>query len=231
MVPSADGVRRSVESKLVVTKGETLRNGGVGRRIAVAAAIAVTTISGAAIGAGQASAGRLPGGHSKAVGIDGQVVNLSRTGESSRVMSSMAANGAGRAAAVSGTYNATLSKGTGVMTVGYLVGCQVNLAGFKGTLGASIDLTGAGLSGGLTVPLAPGQVVFAKTDTLKLTKGKGTVEIDSFAIDVQQCGGYASARSLVQVVAADGYKAADGALSGDSGYVQANLYGRPFTLG
>ncbi len=146
-------------------------------------------------------------------------------------MHSLAANGAGRAGAVSGVYKASLSKGTGVMTVGYLVGCQVNLAGFSGTLGADISLTGAGVSGGLTVPLAPGQVVFAKADKIKLKKGKGTVAIDSFSIDVQQCGGYASARSLVQVVAADGYEAEEDSLSGKSGYVQANLYGRPFSLG
>ncbi|EGD54708.1 hypothetical protein SCNU_12487 [Gordonia neofelifaecis NRRL B-59395] len=173
----------------------------------------------------------MPNGHTKAVGVDGQVVNISRTGESSRTMPSLAANGAGRAAAVSGTYSTSLSKGTGIMTVGYLVGCQVNLTGFTGSLGASIDLTGASLSGGLTVPLAPGQVVFAKTDKINLKKGKGTVMVDSFSLDVQQCGGYASARSVVQVVAADGYDAQEKSLSGKSGYVQANLYGAPFSLG
>ncbi len=203
------------------------------RRAAVAAAVAVTAVSGVvAVGAGQADAGRLPGGHTKAVGIDGQVVNISRSNESSRILPSMAANGAGRAAAVSGTYKASLSKGTGVMTVGYLVGCQINLQGFKGTLGGSFDLTGGVTgTGSLSVPLAPGQVVYAKTDSLKLKKGHGTVMVDSFAIDVQQCGGYASARSVVQVVAADGYSAEDGVLSGNSGYVQANLYGTPFSLG
>ena len=205
---------------------------GVGKRAAVLTAAALTAVTGVAVvGTGTADAARLPGGHTKAVGIDGQVVNISRSSERSRIMRSMAANGAGRAASVSGTYKASLSKGSGVMTVGYLVGCQVNLSGFEGTLGASIDLTGAGLSGGLSVPLAPGQVVFAKTDKINLKKGKGTVMIDSFSIDVQQCGGYASARSLVQVVAADGYEAEEGKLSGKSGYVQANLYGRPFSLG
>ncbi|AUH70497.1 hypothetical protein CXX93_17775 [Gordonia sp. YC-JH1] len=173
----------------------------------------------------------MPGGHTKAVGVDGQVVEISRSGESSRIMPSLAANGAGRAAAVSGTYKTTLSKGTGVMTVGYLVGCQVNLTGFKGTLSGSIDLTKASVSAGLSVPLAPGQVVFATTDKLTLKKGKGTVMVDSFSIDVQQCGGYASARSVVRVVAADGYDAQEKSLSGNSGYVQANLLGTPFSLG
>ena len=193
---------------------------GVGKRRAAAlAAVALTAVTGAVVGAGQADAGRLPGGHTKAVGVDGQVVEISRSGESSRIMPSLAANGAGRAAAVSGTYKTTLSKGTGVMTVGYLVGCQVNLTGFKGTLSGSIDLTKASVSAGLSVPLAPGQVVFATTDKLTLKKGKGTVMVDSFSIDVQQCGGYASARSVVRVVAADGYDAQEKSLSGNSGYV------------
>lgn len=205
---------------------------GVGKRAAVLAAAALTAVTGAVVlGPGQADAARLPGGHTKAVGIDGQVVNISRSNESSRIMRSMAANGAGRAGAVSGTYKASLSKGTGVMTVGYLVGCQVNLTGFTGELSGSINLDGVGLNAGLTVPLAPGQVVLATTDRLSLKKGKGTVMVDSFSINVQQCGGAATARSVVTVVAADGYTTDEGVLSGNSGYVQANLYGRPFSLG
>ncbi|KJR06944.1 MspA family porin [Gordonia sp. PS3] len=206
---------------------------GVGKRRAAAlAAVALTAVTGAVVGAGQADAGRLPGGRTKAVGVDGQVVEISRSGESSRIMPSLAANGAGRAAAVSGTYKTTLSKGTGVMTVGYLVGCQVNLTGFTGTLSGSFDLSGGvSGSGSLSVPLAPGQVVYAKTDKISLKKSKGTIMVDSFSIDVQQCGGYASARSVVQVVAADGYDAEEKSLSGNSGYVQANLLGTPFSLG
>lgn len=214
-------------------KGERVKISGIGtRRAAAAAAVALTAVTGVvAVGSGDANAGRLPNGHTKAVGIDGQVVNISRSNESSRIMPSMAANGAGRAAAVSGVYKATLSKGAGIMTVGYLIGCQVNLGSLSTSLGGTISLTGATLSGGLSLPLAPGQVVFAKSDAMKITKGKATIMIDSLAINVESCGGQASARSLVQVTAAEGYDAKDKVLSGNSGYVQANLYGRPFSLG
>lgn len=205
---------------------------GIGKRAVVAAAVALTAVTGAVVGTGQADAARLPGGSTQAVGIDGQVVKISRSGESSRTMRSMAANGAGRAVAVSGTYKAALSKGAGVMTVGYLVGCQVNLAGFSGTLGATFEApSGVGASGSLSFPVAPGEVVMVAAEKIALKKAPGTIMVDSLALDVQQCGGYASARSVVTVVAADGYKAEEKLLSGDSGYVQANLYGRPFSLG
>ena len=204
---------------------------GIGKRAVVAATVALTAVTGAVVGTGEADAARLPNGSTQAVGIDGQVVKISRSGESSRIMRSMAANGAGRAGAVSGTYKVNLSKGAGVMTVGYLVGCQVNLQGFSGTLGGGISTAGVGASGSLSVPLAPGEVVFAPTDKMAVKKGTSTVMVDSFAIDVQQCGGHASARSVVTVVAAEGYKTDEKLLAGKSGYVQANLYGRPFSLG
>lgn len=201
------------------------------RRAAVVAAVALTAAVGViTFGAGQADAGRLPSGTKQAVGIDGQVVKLARSGESSRILPSMAANGAGRAAAVSGTYKASLSKGKGVLTVGYLVGCQINLNGLEGGLSATIA-TVPSVAGSITLPLTPGEVAFVKTDNIKITKGSATVMVDSFSIDVQKCGGYASARSVVQAVGADGFSTEDGALSGDGGYVQSTLYGRPFSLG
>ncbi|ALG83882.1 MspA family porin [Gordonia phthalatica] len=206
---------------------------GVGKRAAVLAAAALTAVTGVAVvGTGTADAARLPGGHTKAVGIDGQVVNISRSNESSRIMPSLAANGAGRAASASGTFKTTLSKGAGIMTVGYLVGCQINIEGLKGTLGASMTLDGSFKgTGAISVPLTPGQVAFVPVEKMALKKGKGTIVLDSVSIDVQLCGGYASARSVAQVIAAEGYKAEEGKLTGKSGYVQASLYGRPFSLG
>ncbi|WOC11364.1 MspA family porin [Gordonia sp. MP11Mi] len=202
----------------------------IARRAAAVAAVSAVGAAGLMINAGDADAARLPSGSKTSTGIDGQVVKISRSGESARALHSVANNGAGRSAAVSGTYKATLSKGTGSMKVGYLVGCQVNITGLSGGLSGSLSATGPTLSGSLTVPLEPGQVKFLSGDNLSLKKGKGTVMVDSLNITVEQCGGYASARSVVQVLAADGFSNEDDAISADSGYVQSTLYGKPFSL-
>ncbi|MCF8590523.1 MspA family porin [Gordonia liuliyuniae] len=202
----------------------------IARRAAAVAAVSAVGAAGLMINAGDADAARLPSGSKTSTGIDGQVVKLKRSAESARGLHSVANNGAGRSAAVSGTYKATLSKGTGSMTVGYLVGCQVNITGLSGGLSGSISQSGPSLSGALSVPLQPGEVKFIKGDSLALKKGKGTVMVDGFQINVEQCGGYASARSVVQVLAADGFTNEDDAISADSGYVQSTLYGKPFSL-
>ena len=194
---------------------------------AVVGALGATTLL---TGAGSAEAAKLPNGFKKSTGIDGQVVTIKRTGERAYPMPSVANNGAGRAAAVSGTYKATLSKGTGTMSVGYLVGCQVDITGLQGGLSGGLTLGGASLSGSISVPLQPGQVALIRSDAMSIKKGKATLMVDSFHIDVQQCGGYASARSVVTVMAADGMSTEDGVLSGDSGFVQSSLYGQPFSL-
>ena len=200
------------------------------RRTTVAAAVAAVGATGLMVSAGDADAGRLPGGYKKSTGIDGQVVELSRKDESVRRMPSVSNNGAGRSAAVSGTFSAKLSKGKGKMSVGYLVGCQVDITGLEGGLSGAIT-TVPSLTGSFSVPLKPGEVKVVKGDSLNLKKGKGTVMVDSFQIGIEQCGGYASARSFVQVLAADGYTAEDESLTGTSGFVQSTLYGRPFSLG
>lgn len=199
------------------------------RTAAVTAAIAAVGATSLITGPGTADAARLPNGSKTTTGIDGQKVTIKRTGERANPMPSVANNGAGRAAAVSGTYSATLSKGAGSMTAGYLVGCQVDIEGLKGGLSGTIGLTSS-LSGSLTVPLTPGQVAFIKSDSMSIKKSKATLMVDSFHINVEQCGGYASARSVVQVMAADGFSTDDDELSGDSGFVQSTLYGKPFSL-
>lgn len=202
------------------------------RRAATAAVAAAIGASALIAGAGHADARSLPGGSKTTTGIDGQVVKISRSGERGNPMPSVANNGAGRAAAVSGTYKATLSKGAGKMTVGYLVGCQVDITGLEGGLSGALSLDGGSLSGALSVPLNPGQVAFIKSDAMAIKKGKATLAVDSFYINVQQCGGYASARSVVQVMAANGYgiDEDDDVVKGDSGFVQSTLYGAPFSM-
>lgn len=208
----------------------TVKTTAFARRAAVTAAAVAVAATGLLATAGHADAARLPGGSKTTTGIDGQVVKITRTGESVVRQASVANNGAGRSTAVSGTYSATLSKGTGSLTVGYLVGCQVDIAGLEGGLSGTISAGAPSLSGSLSVPLKPGQVKFVTSDALSLSKGHGTVLVDSFQIHVEQCGGYASARSVVQVLAADGFTAEDGAISGNSGFVQSTLYGKPFSL-
>ncbi|MFM9379082.1 MspA family porin [Gordonia sp. VNK21] len=203
------------------------------RKAVVLGAAAAIGISGAAVGAGHADAAKLPGGSKTTTGIDGQKVTIKRSGESARIQRSVANNGAGRAAAVSGTYSATLSKGTGSMTVGYLVGCQVNIDGLEGGLSGAIDIlaSSGSLSGALSIPLTPGEVAFVHSDSMPIKKSKATLLVDGFHLDVQKCGGYAEARSAVQVIAAEGLSTEDDELSGDSGFVQSTLYGSKFSLG
>ncbi|MFT3715942.1 MAG: MspA family porin [Gordonia sp. (in: high G+C Gram-positive bacteria)] len=200
-------------------------------RNAVIAGAVVALGAAGTIGAGVADAAKLPSGSKTATGVDGQVVKITRKGESARVAHSVANNGAGRAAIVSGTYKATLSKGSGTLTVGYLVGCQVDITGLEGGLSGTIGIDSS-LSGSLTIPLKPGQVAFVSGDSMPIKDGKSaTLMVDSFGLDVQQCGGYASARSVAQVMAADGLSTEGDELSGTSGFVQSTLYGKPFSLG
>jgi hypothetical protein len=208
-------------------KQSTLR--AVRRRLGVSA-LAVATIAGVALSAaGPASAGPLPGAYKKTVGVDGQVVEVWRTGESAQPAVSMASNGAGRAAVVSGTFSTKLSKGVGNLSVGYLVGCQVDITGFTGGLSGSFNSLGPSASGSLTVPLTPGQVKYVPLFDKDFYLG-ASVQWDREEIQVQQCGGYASARSVAVVFAAEDLDTANGTVSGKSGLVQSYLYGKPFSL-
>lgn len=139
---------------------------------------------------------------------------------------------AGRAAVSSGNYTVRLSKGSGNIEVGYLVGCQINIDGLEGGLSGALDALGgtAGLSGSVSVPLTPGQVAYVKVIDRDITNRVASIQTSRFEIDVQKCGGYASARSVVKVVAAEGYNTDGGTVNGTGGYVQSTLYGKPFSL-
>ncbi|WP_143965351.1 MspA family porin [Gordonia zhaorongruii] len=203
----------------------------IARRAAVATTVAAVAATGLIATAGDANAGRLPSGSKTSTGIDGQTVKLKRSGESVVRQRSVANNGAGRSAAVSGTYKATLSKGKGLMQVGYLVGCQIDITGLEGGLSGTIA-TSPSLSGSLSVPLKPGEVKFVKGDKIDIKEKKATVMVSGFQLNVQQCGGHASARSIVKVIAGEGYELNDDdELSFDGGVVQSTLYGKPFSLG
>lgn len=205
---------------------------GLRRAFAATAVAAVAAAGLSSLGAGGAAAGALPNGFKKATGIDGQVVTISRTGEYAFAQQSQANNGAGRSARVSGTYTARVNKGGGNVEVGYLVGCQVNVgsldAGVSGSFGGPPSV-----SGSISFPLAPGEIKKVAIDDNDFTKDKHvmSIQLSGTEIDVQGCGGYASARSYVKVLAAEGYNTDAGTVNGASGAIQATLYGKPFSLG
>jgi hypothetical protein len=199
------------------------------RRLAAGAAIAaVTAVGMASMGAGNAAAGPLPNGSKTTVGVDGTVIKLARTGEGIYPVPSQANNGAGRAAETFGNIFATYPKGTeGKLTVGYLVGCQINIEGLKGGLGFSVggpsDITNLalpnfGISGSLTVPLTPGEVKAVELGSKELKGTAAAIQYRQFQIDIQQCGGYAQARSIAVLETTGDY------------YIKSTLYGAPFTL-
>lgn len=206
---------------------------GLRRAVGVGAIAAVAAIGMGSLGAGGAAAAPLPNGYKKAVGVDGEVVQTWRTHESAQPAHSVANNGAGRAAVVSGTYTVKPSAGVnGNIAVKVLVGCQVDITGFEGGLSASITqaLTPSA-SGSLTVPLNPGQVAVADVTDKDFKAGKpASIQIERFGIDVQRCGGYASARTITKVIAAKGYNTDDGTVNGEGSLIQSTLYGKPFSL-
>ncbi|GAC70919.1 MspA family porin, partial [Gordonia soli] len=193
---------------------------------------AVAVVGLASMGAGGAAAAKLPNGYKKAVSIDGLVAQTWRTGESALPAPSVAANGAGRSAVASGTWTSKLSKGTGNIEVGYLVGCQIDITGFEGSFTGALDFIAGSADGSasVSIPLKPGQVAYAKLTDKDIKKGIASIQSERFEIDVQQCGGYASARSVAKVVAAEGFNTDDGTVNGEGGYVQSTLYGKPFSL-
>ena len=198
-----------------------MSNSGL-RRLAGAAAIAAAAAVGmASLGAGTAAAGPLPNGSKVTFGVDGEKVTLKRAGESAYPVPSQANNGLGRAAEVSGTIVATAPKGSeATLLSGYIVGCQVNVGALSLGGGATFDLsTSLQLSGNLSLPLTPGKAAFVQVASPKTIKGgQAIIQYKRQQIDVQGCGGYATARAYSQVE-----------VKGDF-YIKSTLYGAPFSL-
>ncbi|WP_405485956.1 MspA family porin [Nocardia sp. NBC_00511] len=175
----------------------------------------------------------------------GQNVTITRTGESAVVSPSMAANGAGRTAWLSGKAiadvntpdgtvgpwngaqnapgtNNSSTHGTSRLTTGYIIGCQVNIADSAISAGVTggVNLTGANVGGSLGVNLGPGQVAFVAVNGKDIPKsGTYSVDYKDVPIEVQGCGGYAQARAftVVEIIGND--------------YSKTTLYGQPFSLG
>ncbi|MEV0434199.1 MspA family porin [Nocardia sp. NPDC050413] len=183
----------------------------------------------------------LPDGHKAGPGL-----SITRVGEKATISPSLAANGAGRVAWVSGSVvadvqqtpegepgpwngpsgrpgsNNSSTHGTSQLNTGYIVGCQVSIAD---------DAIGAGVSGGVStggvsaggsigLNLGPGEVAFAQISSKDITKpGVYAIDYQDAEIQVQGCGGYAQARAYTVVE-----------IIGDH-YSKTTLYGMPFSIG
>ncbi|GAB08776.1 hypothetical protein GOARA_021_00130 [Gordonia araii NBRC 100433] len=199
----------------------TVTSGNIAAGLVVSAALALS-----AVPVAQADANfRLPNGKARGDGF-----TIVKTGERIRVSPSLAANGAGRTAWVSGNVrvnapgidtreagpnngprgeedmpgsNGTSTTGAAAtLSVGYVVGCQVDIgalsAGIGGSIGGATILDTLG--GSFTLPLAPGRIIYAQIEKKQMEK-PGTYFFNwrRSQMEVQGCGGYAQARSYITV--------------------------------
>ncbi|WP_245400569.1 MspA family porin [Nocardia albiluteola] len=207
---------------------------------------AVTSITAAAMAIGLLSPGAasadafvaLPPGH-----IDSHGIRISSTGEHAVVSPSLAANGAGRVAWVSGDVTAEIdtppgavgpnngaqnnpgtndssTHGSSGLTVGYIVGCQVQL--LNTPVGATLAFDNAipTIGGNATIPIAPGQVKWVQINNIDMTKsGTYHISYQDVSMNIENCGGFAQARqfSVVEIIGPD--------------YGKTTLYGQPFSIG
>lgn len=203
------------------------------RRVVGAAAIAsVAALGLAGMGAGDAAAAKLPNGYKKATGIDGEVVQTWRTNESAYAIGTVANNPTARGFVLSGTYQTKASAGVnGNIAVKYIVGCQVDVSGLELGLSGALSIESAGLSGSLSLPLAPGQVAVVDITDKDFKSGKSmAIQLSQLSFNLNGCAGYASARSAVKVIAAKGYNTDDGTVNGEGTLIQSTLYGKPFSI-
>lgn len=146
---------------------------------------------------------------------------LNSFGEQALISPALNANGTGRTAWVTGNITGSGPAEEDLeLEVGYLVGCQVNLAGLRGELGANIDLDSPSIEAGLSIPLNAGEVKYKKITDIDLVDGKASVRYRDQGIEITGCGGYAQARQVVSLTTQSGANRFAG-----------SLYGQPFSLG
>ncbi|NNH70151.1 MspA family porin [Nocardia uniformis] len=185
----------------------------------------------------------LPGGEITKTLSDGTVVTVRMVGESANINPSMGATPLHRNAWVSGSAQVDISGAAigGKIFPGYVVGCQVNIAGGGASGGVdggaaydgSSPSVGANAGGNLS--LGPGQSkAFYVLDLEaaddygseshyvrnKFSGNSGSVTWADETLNLNGCGGYAQARSFVTVkVETDNVSSA------------VTLWGQPFSLG
>ncbi|WP_280405564.1 MspA family porin [Nocardia brasiliensis] len=176
----------------------------------------------------------------------GPGVQISRTQESALISQSLAANGAGRVAWLTGTVTADVTAtppgkpgpnngaknapgtnnssthGASRLSTGYIVGCQVSISdnAISAGLSAGVNLTSGKVGGSIGLKLGPGQVSFVGIEGKDILRpGVYSIEYRDVEIQIQGCAGYAQARS---------YTVAE--IIGDN-YAKVSLYGQPFSIG
>jgi len=214
------------------------------RSVAAAAAIAsVSAVALASLGAGNAVAGKLPGGFTTQTLADGTKVTVQLKDEFVTRARSGAANATTRNVWVSGQVIVSVSGANvqgGTVTPGYIVGCQVDFSG-GGSGGADVgastdgDPTDTTAGANTSLSIAPGVAKFTPVLDSGLGKYNGSDSADSSFEFKGKRGGIAYSQETFQVNGCAGYASAKAAVtvkvSTDSvdGYV--TLYGKPFNLG
>ncbi|AWO86567.1 hypothetical protein DLJ61_05095 [Gordonia terrae] len=182
------------------------------------------------MGAGAATAAPLSDGY-KRIGEGAGAVEIWRTGESAMPGQSMAGNGVGRSAVLSGKVVTRFGKAaSGNLRVGYLVGCQVSIGRLSAGISGTVTAVGPSATGSISFPLAPGQIKAVQLSTQPVSGGTGMFKYSDVEVEVQGCGGFAQARSYAQVEVVDGYSIDTAYVAGSGAYVQSVLYGKPFSL-
>ncbi|REE72814.1 MspA protein [Rhodococcus wratislaviensis] len=203
-----------------------IRKSGLRRGARVAGLGAAAAVALGLMSTGAANADTfvpLPGGE-KVVNAGGVTAKIARNAESALVSPSLAANGAGRVAWVSGDVFAELGgevpEEGATLTTGYIVGCQADITGLEGGLSADLGLDSLGLGGSLSIPISAGEVKFAKVKSkTDLKPGVSAIQYRDQQIEVQGCGGYAQARAYTVLEIPGNH------------YVKSTLYGQPFSIG
>ncbi|MFE7416597.1 MspA family porin [Rhodococcus sp. NPDC057529] len=203
-----------------------IRKSGLRRGVRVAGLGAVAAVALGLMSTGAANADTfvpLPGGE-KVVNAGGVTAKIARNAESALVSPSLAANGAGRVAWVSGDVFAELGgevpEEGATLTTGYIVGCQADITGLEGGLSADLGLDSLGLGGSLSIPISAGEVKFAKVKSkTDLKPGVSAIQYRDQQIELQGCGGYAQARAYTVLEIPGNH------------YVKSTLYGQPFSIG
>ncbi|MFD4407738.1 MspA family porin [Nocardia sp. NPDC058499] len=176
----------------------------------------------------------------------GSGVSITRTGEYATISPSLAGNGVGRVAWVSGIARAEVSvtpegevgpnsgpvnapgtnnsstHGASQLNTGYIVGCQVSIGedAVSAGMSVSVDPSSVGVGGSVGISLGPGEVGFVQIDYQDITgPGAYSIEYRDIELQVQGCGGYAQARAYTVVE-----------IIGDH-YSKTTLYGAPFSIG
>ncbi|WP_405485953.1 MspA family porin [Nocardia sp. NBC_00511] len=190
----------------------------------------------------------LPGGTITKTLSDGTVVTITMTGESANINPSLGDTPLHRNAWVTAQAAVSISGNNsdvgGKIYPGYVVGCQVAIDGANAnggpTVGASWDNSGnvtpqAGVNGGGNLTLGPGQATsfyvldIEKPDDYgqeshktynKFSGSNGSVTWSDETIGLNGCGGYAQARSFVNVE-----------VETPNVITWITLWGQPFSIG